>query len=375
MDQSELDNVTESSDSAVAVDEQPAATSEVAAEVSTEAAAPAPEAAPEAPANGRPDPTRGFLAELAQAMKGAAERERERISGEVDASAEAHVEKVRARAATEAAELRRLAEQDIDGIHAWSREETIRIQQETERRIGTRREELQGYLVRHATIIDGEVGHIEGAVREYRTQLDRFFEQLAAESDPAGLARLADQMPEPPDLGKVGGAARAEAVAALAEEQDAADQGVADAVASVAVNAQGDMATAFDPAHSGPELVPVMAESNGSTNAPSVMASVVASGDAPAADVAPTGSVEGETASEGASEHPNVAMRLFRTIASSLSAPTDHPAEAVPEGAAEAATPESTATPGEPAASSEPAAPESTATPGEPAAPTDQPKD
>ena len=43
----------------------------------------------EALADGRPDPTRGFLAELAHAMRGAAERERERISAEVDASAEA----------------------------------------------------------------------------------------------------------------------------------------------------------------------------------------------------------------------------------------------------------------------------------------------
>lgn len=352
MDQSELDNVTESPDSAVAVDEQPAATSEAAAEASTEVA-PAPEAAPEATANGRLDSTRGFLAELAHAMKGAAERERERISGEVDASAEAHVEKVRARAATEAAELRRLAEQDIDGIHAWSKEETIRIQQETERRIGTRREELQGYLIRHATMIDGEVGHIEGAVREYRTQLDQFFEQLAAEGDPAGFARLADQMPEPPDLGKVGGAARAQAVAALAEEQDAADQGVADAVASVAVNGQAAAPTAFDPAHSGPELVPVMGAANGTTSATTVVASVVASGDAPAAEAAPTESAEGEAAPEASSDHPNVAMRLLRTIASSLSAPSDHPAPTVPDEAVAA----------EPALTAD-----------EPTTPTDEPK-
>ena len=215
--------------------------------------------------------------------------------------------------------------QDIDGIHAWSKEETIRIQQETERRIGTRREELQGYLVRHAAIIDGEVGHIEGAVREYRAQLDQFFEQLAAETDPAGFARLADQMPEPPDLGKVGGTARAQAVAALAEEQDAADQGVADAVASVAVNGEAAAPTAFDPAQPGPELVPVMGEANGMSNATAVVASVVASGDKPAAEASE--SAEGETSSETPTEHPNVAVRLLRTIASSLSAPSEHPAE------------------------------------------------
>jgi hypothetical protein len=332
MDQSELDNVSESPDSTVAVHDQPATTSEAAPEVPSGATS-------EALADARPDPTRSFLAELATAMRGAAERERERISAEVDASAEGHVEKVRLRAATEAAELRRLAEVDIDGIHAWSKEETIRIQQETERRIGTRREELQSYLIRHATIIDGEVGHIEGAVRDYRTQLDQFFEQLAAEDDPAGFAQLADQMPEPPDLGKVGGAARAAAVAALAEE-DAANEGVADAVASVAAGEAG-APTAFDPAASGPELVPVMGETNGQTNATAVVASVVASGDKPAADGSEP--AEGETAPDASAEHPNVAVRLLRTIASSLSAPAEHPAETT-EATATAETPEPAAT-------------------------------
>lgn len=309
MEQSEHETVPESSDSTVAVDEQPAASPEA------------------APTNGRPDPTRGFLAELAHAMRGAAERERERISAEVDTSAEAHVEKVRARAATEAAELRRLAEQDIDGIHVWSKEETIRIQQETERRIGTRREELQGYLIRHAAIIDGEVGQIEGAVREYRAELDRFFEQMASEADPSGLARVADEMPAPPDLGKVGNAARAQAVAALAEERDAADAGVADAVASAEVNGGTN---AFHPEQPGPELVPVMGEANGTANATAVVASVVASGDKPKADAASVGtgeSTDAEAGSDSTTEHPNVAVRLLRSIASTLSAPAEHPAE------------------------------------------------
>lgn len=311
MDQSEPETVPESSDSTVAVDEQAATSPEAAPESTTDAA----------PTNGRPDPARGFLAELAHAMRGAAERERERISGEVDASAEAHVEKVRARAATEAAELRRLAEEDIDGIHAWSKEETIRIQQETERRIGTRREELQGYLVRHAAIIDGEVDHIEGAVRQYRAELDRFFAQMASEADPSGLARVADEMPAPPDLGKVGNAARTQAVAALAEERDAADAGVADAVASAEVNGGTN---AFHPEQPGPELVPVMGEANGTMNATAVVASVVASGDKPKADAAST---DAEAGSDSTTEHPNVAVRLLRSIASTLSAPAEHPAE------------------------------------------------
>lgn len=342
MDQSEQDNVTGSPDSTVALGDQPANEMETAAMDTA-----APVATDAAPDTTEAEPPRGFLAELTHAMRGAAQRERERITAEVNSATEAHVEKVRTRAATEAAELRRLAEDDIDGVHAWAKEETIRIQMETERRIGTRREELQGYLIRHAAIIDGEVGHVEGAVRDYRSQLDRFFEQLESEEDPAAFARLADEMPEPPDLGKVGGAARAEAVAALAEEQHVADEGVADAVASVAVaNGEAGASTAFDPMQPGPELVPVMGEANGSTSAPSTVASVVASGDAPKAEAAAETSGE-EAAADATTEHPNVAVRLLRTIASSLS-PTEHATEAKDSaettGSAEATADESAPT-------------------------------
>ena len=319
MDQSEQHHDSESPDSTVAVDDQPTAASDAATEASPT------NGNGHTNGNGRPDPTRGFLDELTLAMRGAAERERERISAEVDAATEAHIEKVRARAATEAAELRRLAEDDIDGIHAWSKEETIRIREETDQRIGTRREELQSYLIRHATIIDGEVGHVEDAVRAYRTEMDQFFERLVAENDPAAFARLADEMPAPPDLAKVGGAARAEAVAALAEERDASDAAVADAVASAEVNGMAGGASAFDPAQPGPELVPVMSEANGMANGTAVMADVVASGE-PVAAEAVAEAAAGADAAETAAQ-PNAAVRIWRSLASSLS-PSDHAAEA-----------------------------------------------
>jgi hypothetical protein len=345
MDESEQPTMPESHDSTVAVDEQPVAASEVATE------------APHPIGNGRPDPTRGFLTELTAAMRGAAERERERISGEVDAATEAHVERIRGRAATEAAELRRLAEEDIDGFHAWSKEEIVRIREETEQKIGTRREELQSYLIRHAAIIDGEVGHVEGAVREYRSELDRFFERLVAESDPAGFARMADEMPAPPDLGKVGGAARAEAMAALAEEADASDAAVADAVASIEVNGPASAATPFDPGQPGPELVPVMSEANGTVNGsatmPDVAGSTETTGEAAVAAVAvaeaeveapvaeaeaPAVGAEAEAPAADASAaettaaaQSNPAVRILRSIASSWAAPTEHPADGAPQ--------------------------------------------
>ena len=333
MDQSEQHTDSGSSDSTVAVDEQPTAASDAASE------APTTNGNGHTNGNGRPDPARGFLGELALAMRGAAERERERITAEVDAATEAHIEKVRLRAATEASELRRLAEEDIDGIHAWSKEETIRIREETDQKIGTRREELQSYLIRHASIIDGEVGHVEGAVRDYRTELDQFFARLVAEDDPAAFAQLADEMPAPPDLAKVGGAARAEAVAALAEERDASDAAVADAVASAEVNGMAGGVSAFDPAQPGPELVPVMNTANGTANGSAVMADVVASGEPVAAEAEATeAAVATEDAVADTSAQPNAAVRIWRSLASSLSA-TEHAADATPAADAVAETP------------------------------------
>ena len=212
-----------------------------------------------------PKSNRGFLDELAQAMQAAAERERERMSTEVDGVAVAHVEKVRTRGTAEAEELRKLAEDDITGIHAWTKAETARIREEAERRIGVRREELDGYLVRHTALIDGEVGQIDGAVEDYHRQLDAFFDRLSAETNPAEFARLADDLPEPPDLARVGADARAAAVAEVAREEDAAEP--IDLAAKRDDHWQGPAGDggsqqlgAFDPGARGPELVPVMDE-------------------------------------------------------------------------------------------------------------------
>jgi hypothetical protein len=216
-----------------------------------------------------PRSNRGFLNELAQAMQAAAERERERMSTEVDGVADAHVDKVRTRGAAEAEELRKLAEDDITGIHAWTKAETARIREEAERRIGVRRQELDGYLVRHTALIDGEVGQIGSAVEDYHRELEAFFARLSAEADPAEFARLADDLPEPPDLARVGAEARAAAVAELAREEDAPepiDRGTGDGP-SLSGDGGAQQLGAFDPGARGPELVPVMDEASGPADA------------------------------------------------------------------------------------------------------------
>jgi hypothetical protein len=260
-------------------------------------------------------PARGFLAELTLAMQAVAENQREATASEVEAMTRAHLERVRARAAAEAAELRRMSDGDIDGIRSWQQAEAMRIQEEADRRIQERGAELDSYLMRHAAIVDGEVGHIESAVATYQTSLDEYFDRLTTETSPTEIARLADEIPDPPDLGKVASDARVQAVATLAAESDVA-------------------ADAGPPR--GPTLVPVMASADeiaeataGASTGPTWSRHEVLSDDAATADGAGDAPIAvGAAAADGAvQDHTNPAIRILRSIAS-IGASTEHAAHA-----------------------------------------------
>jgi hypothetical protein len=195
-----------------------------------------------------------FREELARAMQAAADRERLRIEASVDADANAHVQKVRTRAAAEAGELKRLAEDDVAGIRSWAKAEIERIRGEADTQMGERHERLEQHLIQHATIIDGEIVRVSEAVEGYRHELDTFFARLAAERDPSEIARLADTVPGPPDFELIRAVARADAVGRLAEleaSEEAGAEGEAPAVEAAAESAGGA-------SEGEPELVQVM---------------------------------------------------------------------------------------------------------------------
>ena len=121
----------------------------------------------------------GFLAELAVAMRATAQKERERIAARVSDDAAAHIEKVRARAAIETDELKRLAEEDVEHIQGWSASEMERIRGEADKKIEDRRSSLEEYLQQHDSIIDTEIDGVNHAVDEYSATLDRYFEELS----------------------------------------------------------------------------------------------------------------------------------------------------------------------------------------------------
>jgi hypothetical protein len=165
-----------------------------------------------------------FLHEIARQMQEAVDRERGRIAAEATDSLDAHVQKVRIRASTEAEELRRLAEEDVGHIHEWSAAESERLRRETESRIGARREDLERHLAQHDALVEREISGASQAVEEYQAELDRFVGRLAGEREPTEIAQLASQLPEPPRVEEIMSAARAQAIAELSRSEAADDK-------------------------------------------------------------------------------------------------------------------------------------------------------
>jgi len=156
-------------------------------------------------------------------MLATADRERERIATDMADSLGAHVEMVRSRASTEAEELKRLAEADVDHIHEWSAAEVERVRRETELRITARREDLERHLRQHDALVEREIARATETVEEYQNELGRFVGRLASEQEPTEIARLAGLLPEPPSVEEIASAARADAIAKFAASEAASE--------------------------------------------------------------------------------------------------------------------------------------------------------
>ena len=145
-----------------------------------------------------------FLDDLAKAMRTTAAAEQARDSELTDQKRQSHLDAIRAREALEAEELRELAKEDVKGIDAWSDGEIKRIKLERERRIASRREQLQVRLEEHRLVIASEVEAVETAISGYRLETERFFDRLGSQTDPVEIARQAGTRPPFPDLDKIG---------------------------------------------------------------------------------------------------------------------------------------------------------------------------
>jgi len=158
----------------------------------------------EVPAEAELDDRTKFLGDLARVMQATAAAEQARNAEGTEQRRQAHIDSIRARETLEAEELRELAEQDVTGIDAWSEGEIERIKLERERRIASRREQLQTRLEEHRSVIAREVVAVEAAVAAYRAEIDRYFGRLGTETDPVAIARHAGDQPKFPELALIG---------------------------------------------------------------------------------------------------------------------------------------------------------------------------
>ncbi len=145
-----------------------------------------------------------FLADLAHVMQATAIAEQARNAEGTEQRRQARIDAIRAREALEAEELRELAKDDVNGIDAWSEGEIKRIKLERERRIASRREQLQIRLEEHRSVVTREVEAVESAIAAYRADVDLFFARLGSETDPVEIARQAGNQPDFPQLELIG---------------------------------------------------------------------------------------------------------------------------------------------------------------------------
>ena len=207
-DESTADNAT--AESAWSTDEtttaesgMDAATATAETETAPEAtfdapAAPAPETPAPAPAPASPKKPNKFLADLTKAMQAAAEEARGRSLTQLQADAKTHVESIHGRSATEAADLRKTADDDVAAIREWSKAEIARIREETDQRITDRKSRLETEIEQHAAVIEREIEAVQGTVATFEAEMAAFFERLNGEEDPTRFATMAENLPEPP---------------------------------------------------------------------------------------------------------------------------------------------------------------------------------
>jgi hypothetical protein len=202
-----------------------------------------------------------FLTDLTRVMQSTAATEAARNAEGTEQRRKAHLATIRARESAEADELRELAKIDIKDIDAWSDEEVKRIKAERERRIATRREQLQHRLEEHRAVISREIDSVEAAVGAYRVKVDAFFARINTETDPVAIAREAGNQPQFPDLEAIGPFA----VASASDDGPAAGEEaiVADAVAEQVIDGGSDDGAVTEVAEASAETVEGSGEETG----------------------------------------------------------------------------------------------------------------
>jgi hypothetical protein len=305
---------------------EPGATDEASAETPT-----ADDAVPAAIR--RPTSLESLKAEIARAMQVAADRERERIDASVGEDETAQVEKILARAAAEAAELSKHADEDVSVVNAWYKDEVKRIRAEADRRIDDRRNGLEQSLTIHGSLIEAETESVHLAVEGYRGSLGAFFGRMAEERDPSAIARLAGDLPTPPDLDAVRAEARSSAMQALEQRAEsdtprhAAGASSTDGTGSASLDREPVAVMDPDAVGGTDAAISAAVLATAPTEAPADAAQDEANAAQDESNADPSSADETLVASDAHASSEGVAVRLKRAITSWTSttgAPQDH---------------------------------------------------
>jgi hypothetical protein len=178
-------------------------------------------------------PQSKFMTDLTKAMQVAAEEARTRTLTQFQAEAKAHVEQIHARSATEAADLRRNADDDVAAVRDWSKAEIARVREETEGRITARKGRLETEIEGHGEMIGREIELVQGRVNNFEEEMAAFFTRLLAEEDPTHFATMAERLPEPPPFDDMTAASYADFAPAEAVETETVEADATDVVADV----------------------------------------------------------------------------------------------------------------------------------------------
>lgn len=135
---------------------------------------------------------------LVKAMRDAARATRAESMARMRAEAAARTEEIRLAGTAGVLALRKLADEDLVTIRDWSKAEMARVKDEAEQRVAGRRAQLARETQSHASDVERLVETVKSVASTFEADMERFFEVLLAEDDPARLATLAEQVPDAP---------------------------------------------------------------------------------------------------------------------------------------------------------------------------------
>ena len=251
-------------------------------------AEPAPEPSAPTPPPSR-KPTR-FMADLTKAMQAAAEDARSRALTQLQADAKTHIETIHGRSSTEAAGLRRNADDDVAAVREWSKAEIARIREETEARITDRKARLETEIEEHAGVIEREIDAVQKTVTSFEDEMAAFFERLLGEEDPSRFATMAENLPEAPSFEGLLPTPVNEMAVAVTEPEAAETEPVAEVEVEAVAEAEA-VAESIETEAVAEDAVEAVADETTETTETT---EVDASGEAPTGEIETAADAEGE---------------------------------------------------------------------------------